>query len=126
MRLNFRWYVDCTRTLADASPLLPLVLASCFLREFLESVLAAGGRFLHIPTGNARPLAAPAGKVAGGLTLDAAEASALPLLRAALDRCVGALRSGVRFSYVARAVRLVPGKCLRKRLRLVVCRNRLM
>ena len=48
----------------------------------------------------------------GSLIFDAAEARAMPLSRAALDRCVGA-----RFSHVARAVRLVPGKGLRKRLR---------
>ena len=33
----------------------------CFIRNYLESVQAAGGRFLHIPTGNARLQAAPAG-----------------------------------------------------------------
>ena len=53
----------------------------------------------------------------GGLIFDAAEARALPLSRAALDRCVGAQLNGARFSHVARAVRLVPGKGLRKRLR---------
>ena len=53
----------------------------------------------------------------GGLIFDAAEARALPLSRAALDRCVGAQLNGARFSHVARAVRLVPGKSLLKRLR---------
>ena len=53
----------------------------------------------------------------GGLIFDAAEARAMPLSRAALDRCVGAQLNGARFSHVARAVRLVPGKGLRKRLR---------
>ena len=53
----------------------------------------------------------------GGLIFDAAEARALPLSRAALDCCVGAQLNGARFSHVARAVRLVPGKSLRKRLR---------
>ena len=53
----------------------------------------------------------------GGLIFDAAEVCALPLSRAALDRCVGAQLNGARFSHVARAVRLVPGKGLRKRLR---------
>ena len=53
----------------------------------------------------------------GGLIFDAAEARTLPLSRAALDHCVGARLNGARFSHVARAVRLVPGKGLRKRLR---------
>ena len=53
----------------------------------------------------------------GPLIFDAAEARALPLSRASLDRCVGVLLNGARFSHVARAVRLVPGKSLRKRLR---------
>ena len=54
----------------------------------------------------------------GGFIFDAAEARAMPLSRAALDRCVGAQLNGARFSHVARAVRLaVPGKRLRKRLR---------
>jgi hypothetical protein len=53
----------------------------------------------------------------GGLIFDAAEARALPLSRAALDHCVGAQLNGARFSHVARAVRLVPGKSLRKWLR---------
>ena len=53
----------------------------------------------------------------GGLIFDAAEARAMPLSRAALDRCVGAQLNGARFAHVARAVRLVPGKRLRKRLR---------
>ena len=53
----------------------------------------------------------------GGLIFDAAERRALPLSRAALDHCVGAQLNGARFSHVARAVRLVPGKSLRKRLR---------
>ena len=52
----------------------------------------------------------------GGFIFDAAEARAMPLSRAALDRCVGAQLNGARFSHVARAVRLVPGKGLRKRL----------
>ena len=53
----------------------------------------------------------------GGLIFDAAEKRALPLSRAALDRCVGAQLHGARFSHVARAVRLLPGKTVRKRLR---------
>lgn len=53
----------------------------------------------------------------GGYIFDAAEARALPFTRAALDRCVGAQLNGARFSHVARAVRLVPGKSLRKRRR---------
>ena len=53
----------------------------------------------------------------GKLIFDAAEPRALPLSRAALDHCVGAQLNGARFSHVARAVRLVPGKRLRKRLR---------
>ena len=51
------------RTLAAASsPLIPM-LTLCFFRSFVESVKAAGGRFRHIPTGNARQeqQAAPAG-----------------------------------------------------------------
>ena len=52
----------------------------------------------------------------GGLIFDAAEARALPLSRAALDRCVGAQLNGARFSHVARAVHLVPGKHVCKRL----------
>jgi hypothetical protein len=57
----------------------------------------------------------------GGLIFDAAEPRALPLSRAALDHCVGAQLNGARFSHVARAVRLVPGKSLRKRLRREAC-----
>ena len=57
----------------------------------------------------------------GGLVFDAAEARALPLSRAALDRCVGVQFNGARFSHVARAVRLLPGKSLRKRLRREAC-----
>ena len=53
----------------------------------------------------------------GGLVFDAAEVRALPLSRETLDRCVGAQLNGARFSHVARAVRLVAGKSLRKRLR---------
>ena len=50
----------------------------------------------------------------GGLVFDAAEARALPLSRATLDRCVGIHRNGAMFSHVARAVRLVPGKSVHK------------
>ena len=53
----------------------------------------------------------------GGLIFDSAEVRALPLSRASLDRCVGANLNAARFSHVARAVRLVPGKSLRQRLR---------
>jgi len=53
----------------------------------------------------------------GSLIFDAAEARALPLSRASLDRCVGTHLNGATFSHVARAVRLIPGKSLRKRLR---------
>ena len=53
----------------------------------------------------------------GSLIFDSAEARALPLSRASLDRCVGVHVNGARFSHVARAVRLAPGKSLRKRLR---------
>ena len=57
----------------------------------------------------------------GGFIFDAAEQRTLPLSRAALDHCVGAQLNGARFSHVARAVRLVPGKSLRKRLRRDSC-----
>ena len=57
----------------------------------------------------------------GGPVFDAAEARALPLSRAALDRCVGLQLNGARFSHVARAVRLLLGKSLRKRLRREAC-----
>ena len=53
----------------------------------------------------------------GGFIFDAAEERALPLSRAALDRCVGLHLNGARFSHVARAVRLVPGKSVRKAFR---------
>jgi len=53
----------------------------------------------------------------GSQIFDPAEARALPLSRESLDRCVGARLNGATFSHVARAVRLVPGKSLRKRLR---------
>ena len=53
----------------------------------------------------------------GGLIFDANEERALPLSRAALDRCIGAQLNGAHFSHVARAVRLVPGKSLRKHMR---------
>ena len=53
----------------------------------------------------------------GGYIFDAAETHALPLSHAALDRCVGAHLNGARFSHVARAVRLVPGKSVRAWLR---------
>ena len=57
----------------------------------------------------------------GGFIFDAAEQRALPLSRAALDHCVGAQLNGARFSHVARAVQLVPGKSLRKQLRRESC-----
>ena len=50
----------------------------------------------------------------GRLVFDAAEARALPLSRASLDRCVGMHLNGATFSHVARAVRLVPGKSVRR------------
>ena len=52
----------------------------------------------------------------GGLIFDSAEARALPLSRASLDRCVGMHLNGASFSHVARAVRLVPGKSVRRML----------
>ena len=52
----------------------------------------------------------------GSLIFDAAEARALPLARAALHRCVGAQLNSARLPHVARAVRLVLGKNVRKRL----------
>ena len=52
----------------------------------------------------------------GGLIFDAAEERALPLSHASLDRCVGMHLNGATFSHVARAVKLVPGKSVRKRL----------
>ena len=243
VRRNFKAYVRMARTLASASPPLTPALNLCFSRYFLESVQVAGGRFMHIPTGNARlqQQVAPAGlgghwdgpevlsapgtsasaevistaecpvvayrqgaadfcaayglasamhvygdapgaaavaacaraalasrdafghvttavrtaaagwsstpitghdplktnidtpvnlqlvgsdgagthavATLGGCIFDAAEARALPLSRASLDHCVGAQLNGARFSHVARAVRLVPGKSLSKRLR---------
>ena len=53
----------------------------------------------------------------GDLIFDSAEACALPLSRANLDRCVGSRLNGARFLHIARAVRLVPGKSVRKRVR---------
>jgi hypothetical protein len=53
----------------------------------------------------------------GGLVFDATESWALPLSRDALDRCVGVHVNGATFSHVARAVRLVPGKSVRKLMR---------
>ena len=53
----------------------------------------------------------------GPLLFDAAEDYALPLSRATLDRCVGVHLNGATFSHIARAVRLVPGKSVRKWLR---------
>ena len=49
--------------------LLTTELAARLLRYFLESVKAAGGRFVHIPTGKARPQrqAAPAGSGGTGM-----------------------------------------------------------
>ena len=44
------------------SPPLTPTLALCFLRVLSRSVQAAGGRFKHVPTGNTRLHAAPAGK----------------------------------------------------------------
>ena len=52
----------------------------------------------------------------GGLIFDAADARALPLTRASLDRCAGFHRNGARFSHVARALHLVPTKRTRQRL----------
>ena len=52
----------------------------------------------------------------GGLIFDAAEQRALPLSRASLDRCVGMHLNGATFSHVARAVKLVPGKSVRRML----------
>ena len=57
----------------------------------------------------------------GGLIFDAAEARALPLSRASLDRCVGMHLNGATFSHVARAVKLVPGRSVRKRLARHAC-----
>jgi hypothetical protein len=50
----------------------------------------------------------------GALIFDSAEKFALPLSRASLDRCVGVNLNGATFSHVARAVRVVPGKSVRK------------
>ena len=63
VRQNFKAYAATARTLAHASCLLSPVLVSRLARSFLASVQAAGGRFVHIPTGSARPQqqAAPAG-----------------------------------------------------------------
>lgn len=55
----------------------------------------------------------------GGLRFDSAEACALPLSRAALDRCVGVHLNGATFSHVARAVRLMPEKSVHKWLQRV-------
>ena len=52
----------------------------------------------------------------GGMIFDAAESRALPLTRASLDRCVGMHLNGASFSHVARAVRLVPEKSVRRML----------
>ena len=51
----------------------------------------------------------------GRLVFDAAESHALPLTRAALDRCVGCDRTGATFSHVARAFQLVPIESTHKR-----------
>ena len=76
---NFKPYVRMGRTLAYASP--PLTLVSCFFRYFIASVQAAGGRSIHIKTGNARPQqAAPAGT--GGLGDGPEALSATGALRA--------------------------------------------
>ena len=53
----------------------------------------------------------------GDLIFDSAEHSALPLSRESLDRCAGLLTDGTKFSHVARAVRLLPGKSVKKQLR---------
>ena len=61
VRKNFKVYGQLRRTFADASHPLSLMLALRFFRYFLASVQAAGGSFVHVKTGNARPEAAPAG-----------------------------------------------------------------
>jgi hypothetical protein len=53
----------------------------------------------------------------GDLVFDSAEQNALPLSRQSLDRCAGLLTDGTKFSHVARAVRLLPGKSVKKQLR---------
>ena len=60
VRNNFKSCVRMARTLASPQP--TMVPVSCFFRSFVNAVQAAGGRFRHVPTGNARPQqeAAPA------------------------------------------------------------------
>ena len=55
--------MEHTRTRAHTSRMPIVMLDSRFFRSFLDPVEAAGGRFVHIRTGNARPQqqAAPAG-----------------------------------------------------------------
>ena len=54
----------------------------------------------------------------GNLVFDAAEVYAMPLSCASLDRSVGVhYPNGAKFSHVARAIRLLPGKSLCKWLR---------
>jgi len=56
--------------------------------------------------------------IVGRLIFDSCEQYALPLTQASLDRCAGAgAKSGVTFSHVARAMRLVPSKGRKKLLR---------
>ena len=57
VRQNFKAYVKLHVRLLTPECLPPC----CFSRYYLASVQAASGRFLYVPTGNARPEAAPAG-----------------------------------------------------------------
>ena len=61
VRKNFKAYVAWNRTRARIVPSLTAPAPRALRRGFLDKVQAAGGRFRHIPTGNARPQAAPVG-----------------------------------------------------------------
>ena len=61
VRKNFKAYRPRNRTRAHSVPSLTAPPPRALRRAFLDRLRAAGGRFRHIPTGNARPEAAPAG-----------------------------------------------------------------
>ena len=86
---------------ADYNPL----SASCIAEPILMQLVGSDGAGTHA-VGMLRHL-----------IFDATEEWALLLSRAALDRCVGKHLNGATFSHVARAVRLTPGKSVRKWLR---------
>ena len=128
VRNNFKSCVRMARTLANDSPRLMLTFVSRVFRSFLEAVQVAGGRFRHIPTGNARPQleTAPAGS--GGLrdgpqapstmgtlqvgVIPTAECPEVAYRQGAADLCAAyGLASAVQHYGDAEAASMIAGTC---------------